>query len=219
MARFDVEQMRRRLIDGIGKARDAVGRVGPRTRIGLLAAGGLTVAGLALAGIAGGGSSAPGDDGQRIRIEIVQPEEPMLISGPVMEVGVLVDAFDPAALPPARASADMPVEDFGDAKGTEADRPPDSVLRRLSSAMRQALPHSDTPPAAPRIRRDDRSYGFDQPGPDWRAEREARRAQRDRIEAERDMRRQMEAERRASRDMRQRMDGPWETDPGAPLAD
>lgn len=211
------------LREQVGRWRAAVGRMGPRGRaaaVGVAGLAGLMGLVLGVAAVAGGRGAGAADDGSRIRIEIVQPEEPVLIAGPVIEVGRLVDAFDPTDLPPpVPAAVEESAEDWGEASPVEADRAPGGMLRRLSSAMRQALPRSEAPPAAARIRRDDRSYGFDQPGPDWRAEREARRAQRDRIEAERDMRRQIEADRRSSRDMRQRMDDPWETDPGAPRAD
>ncbi len=159
------------------------------------AAGGVVVVGLAVAGLAGAASGGRviAEEGERLTIEVVQPVEPVFTSGPVMEVGTLVDSFDPAAIPPPEASPDALHEDADYPQDEPKAR--DGFLRRFSSAIQQALPREERAPP-PRIRREDRSYGFDEPRPDWKAEREARRAQRDRIEAER----------RVEREARQSMD-------------
>lgn len=198
----------------VGKLRDLVeqARAFARSR-GLdwrhgAAAAGVVVVGLAVAGLAGAGSGgrAIAEEGQRLTIEVVQPVEPVFTAGPVMEVGTLVDTFDPASMPAPEPPPDAYPQDVD--YPLEEPKAREGFLRRFSSALQQALPREERAPPS-RIRREDRSYGFDEPRPDWAAEREARRAWRDRIEAER----------RAEREARQRMNepSPYDDVEGAPV--
>ena len=176
-----------RIVDAV---RDRASRLRLDWRHGA-AAGAVLLIGLGVLGLmrATGADAAPDiPDDQRIRIEVVQPVEPELIAGPVMEVGTLVDAFQPGDLPPPAA----PVREE-DAE--QADTPKEStpLLRRFTRIFGSSAPREDKP-APPEIRREDRAYGFDAPRPDWEAERDARRAWRERVEAE-----------RRDREMRQRM--------------
>lgn len=181
-----------RIVDAV---RDRVSRLRLDWRHGAAAGAvvllGLGVLGLGVLGLmraTGGDAVADIPTDQRIRIEVVQPVEPELIAGPVMEVGTLVDAFQPGDLPPATpAVSDEEVE--------PADTPKEStpLLRRFSRIFGSSAPRHEKP-APPEIRREDRAYGFDAPRPDWEAERDARRARRERVEAE-----------RRDREMRQRM--------------
>lgn len=196
------------------------------------ATGVVVLAGVALMGAANaalGEGPEPIDPSQRLKIEVVQPVEPVFTSGPVMEVGTLVDGFEPGMLRETAVVGPDPLN--LDPHFDEEAKGPGGFFRRFTSAIQQALPREERSPP-PRIRRDDRAYGFDEPRPDWQAEREARRAWRERIEAERRAEREMrdhyereryereryerdryerdryEAERRDRREMRQRMDEP-----------
>ena len=201
------------------------------------ATGVVVLAGVVLMGAANaalGDGPDPIDPSERLKIEVVQPVEPVFTSGPVMDVGTLVDGFEPGMLRQASVSGPDPL--LIDPNFDEEPKGGGGFFRRFTSAIQQALPREERSPP-PRIRRDDRAYGFDEPRPDWQAEREARRAWRERIEAERRAERAMrdryereryereryerdryerdryerdryEAERRDRRQMRQRMDEP-----------
>lgn len=171
-------------------ARDRLSRLRLDWRHGA-AAGAVGLMGLGVLGLmraAGADAAADIPDDQRIRIEVVQPVEPELIAGPVMEVGTLVDAFQPEDLP--QPVAEVPGEDVEPA---DAPKEPTPLLRPFTRIFGASAPREDKPPP-PDIRREERAYGFDAPRPAWEAERDARRAWRERIEAE-----------RRDREMRQRM--------------
>lgn len=203
------------------QARAFAGRHGLDWRHGAATVG-VLVAGTAIMGLSRGPSGETHsviDPDQRLKIEVVQPVEPVFTSGPVMEVGTLVDAFDPTMLREAAVTGpdSLALDPYADQRPMERE----GFFRRFSSAIQQALPHREERPP-PRIRREDRSYGFDGPRPDWQAEREARRAWRERIEAERrderemrdrDERERYEAARRERGEMRQRMGDPGPDDP------
>jgi len=77
------------------------------------AAGGVLLAGAAVVGLASAASGArpAAKAGERLQIEIVQPVEPVFAAGPTMEVGTLVDGFDPDLMPasePSEAAYDEP---------------------------------------------------------------------------------------------------------------
>lgn len=194
--------------------------------------GGVLLVGVAVMGLGravSGEGHAPIDPTERLKIEVVQPVEPVLTAGPVMEVGTLVDGFDPGMI--RLESPPGPDPYVAEPYVEEDRRGPSGFFRRFSDAIEQALPHRVERPPPPRIRREDRSYGFNEPRPDWEAEREARRAWRERIEAERRAEREMrdryederrdrrdardryEDDRRDRREMRQRMDEPPPYDP------
>lgn len=196
------------------------------------ATGAILLAGVAVTGLAravSGQGHATIDPTERLKIEVVQPVEPVLTAGPIMEVGTLVDGFDPGMI---RFDSPTGPDPYVAEPYVEEDRSgPSGFFRRFSSAIEQAMPRREERPPPPRIRREDRSYGFNEPRPDWEAEREARRAWRDRVEAERRAEREMrdryederqarrdardpyEDDRRDRREMRQRMDEPPPYDP------
>ena len=165
-----------------GEARGWAERRGLDWRHGVVA-GGVLAAGVVVAGLASAASGGRSvvDAGERMKIEIVQPVEPVFTAGPVMEVGTLVDGFDPS-LTPLTAPPDPMLEEDG--TGEDETKPASDLVRRFSSSLQKVSPREERSPP-PRIRREERAFGFDEPGPDRQAEREARRAWRDRIEAER----------------------------------
>ena len=161
-----------------GGARDWAARRGLDWRHGA-AAGGVLLAGGVVVGLAGAvsGGRPTADAGRRLQIEIVQPVEPVFTAGPTMEVGTLVDGFDPSLM----AAPEPPEAAYDDVDqiepGTKGEGGP---LRRLSSA----------------ISRENR----DEPRLDRRIEREAY----DRHETERreprELRRRMDASSRGGRE-------------------
>lgn len=140
---------------------------------GVLLAGGVVV-GL-MSAVSGGRPAAAA--GQRLQIEIVQPVEPVFTAGPTMEVGTLVDGFDPGLMS-APEPSETAYDDIGQVEPDARDEGGPS--RRLSSA----------------VRRDD----GDQTRPSRRPEREAY----DRHETERreprELRQRMDASSRGGRD-------------------
>lgn len=151
----------------------------------LAAAAAVAVIGVGVAGVRAVAfpGPEPARDSARIQIEVVDPVEPEINPGSVMDVGELVDGFEytPPARPVAEPVAYSPYDDdFGPSK------------RRPKSAVQDAWPVIHAPPQpearagerrAPRDDRADRWFGFDVPERDYRAEREARRARRDAREA------------------------------------
>ncbi|MDB5420891.1 MAG: hypothetical protein JWR59_838 [Brevundimonas sp.] len=167
----------------------------------------LAVGGFALAGR--GGAVADTADGPGLNIAVVAPVEPDIQPGDVMDVGVLNNGFDGRL--PERAQGvggddlyvEQPAYDEGDQGWRAEDRwapgaRPSQV--QTSNGQNYVRPGPDGAPysnAQPRQREtyDDRgqgrpmSFGFDRPQPDWRAEREARRAALDAREQARDQER------------------------------
>lgn len=123
---------------------------------------------------------------EKLRIQVVAPEEPEITPGSVMEVGHLVDGFRYTPPPPA------PVEDAAYAPYDELAEAPDPPKRGKPFADGEVIPPPqppEEPQAGWRDSRVGRWLGFDAPEPDYRAEREARRARRDdRAQQERDRR-------------------------------
>ncbi|WP_332640821.1 hypothetical protein [Brevundimonas sp.] len=128
---------------------------------------------------------APGD---ALKIEVVAPVEPEPVPGSVMEVGELVDGFryvpTRPAEPPLHDVAWSEDEDFA----PWAPPVQYAEVRRYNSAEAPA----PSEPEPPRRERDRRWFGFDNPLPDFGAERRARQARLDALEdqrrAERDAR-------------------------------
>lgn len=122
--------------------------------------------------------------GDALKIEVVAPVEPELVPGSVMEVGELVDGF---RYVPPRPAERAPIydlawnEDEDSAPYTPPARP--AGLRRYTSAENGAPPPSA--PEPPRRERERRWFGFDNPLPDFRAERRARQARLDALEDQR----------------------------------
>lgn len=139
----------------------------------------------------------PGPDavgpGEGLKIEVVAPVEPELVPGSVMEVGDLVDGFRYVA--PARAPR-APVYETAWSEGEDAapHAPPSrpAGVRRYGSDA--YAPPSE--PEPPRRERERRWFGFDNPLPDFGAERRARQARLDALEDQRRAYREDRADRR-----------------------
>jgi hypothetical protein len=172
----------------------------PRVRwliVGGVALVAVIVGGFSLAGHAGGDEDT--GDGPRLSIAVVPPVEKDVQPGDVMDVGRLNDGFDgkmPEAVEHTAADADLNVEQPAYVEDDAAWRRDDRRTDDRDDAYDRARPGPDD-----RNRTDDRmqrdayqdrpmSFGFDQPQPDWRAEREARRAALDARERERNAERQ-----------------------------
>lgn len=125
--------------------------------------------------------AAPVAPGDALKIEIVAPAEPPPAPGSVMEVGELVDGFryvppGPAARTPVHDLAGVEDEDFA----VSAPPPPVAGVRRYTTAEAEAPP--EPAPEPPRRERARRWFGFDNPLPDFGAERRARQARLDALE-------------------------------------
>lgn len=146
----------------------------------------IAVAGVAALGLMGlkyvtlpGPAPVAADEG--LRIEVVAPVEPELVAGSVMDVGELVDGFRyvaPARAPRAPVYETAWVEDE-DAPYAPPSRP--AGVRRYTSDAWAPPPE----PEPPRREREGRWFGFDNPLPDFRAERRARQARLDALEDQR----------------------------------
>lgn len=140
--------------------------------------------GLGAASMLKSGSHVTGEFGEGLKIAVVQPVEPKVQPGGVMDVGELTDGFTYV-----RAQMQPPVDSLDD--NSWDDLPPLPPLepepRRV--AYREArepavLYVPPQPPQPVRVQREERSFGFDAPRPDWRAEREARRARMEAMNAQ-----------------------------------
>jgi len=160
------------------QAEGLAARVRPRhlAVAAVVAAIGAGVAGLRAVPLPG---AEPILEDERIRVEVVDPIEPNIAPGSVMDVGDLVDGF--VFTPPPRPAAELAVrvsheEDF-------AYPAPRSVPREYAGeVIIQAPPQPESRAHEPRVSRDERAgrwFGFDAPERDYRAEREARRERRD----------------------------------------
>ena len=143
-------------------------------------AGGVAVLALTLGGFAltnRGSADAEATSGPALNIAVVPPVERDFQPGDVMDVGALNNGFD-GRMPEAVAApsdntdydAEQPayVEDDWRADEREAPRYDDRA-RYEEPAPRQDDRRDDYQPRP-------LAFGFDAPRPDWRAEREARRA-------------------------------------------
>ena len=160
-----------------------------RFRVRWAVAGGVAVAALALtAFVSHGGDARTTAGGPPLNIAVVPPVEREVQPGSVMDVGTLNDGFDGRMPESLRATevdlyAEQPayVEDERRAPYLQPDYarprtdpydagPYDPGMR--DPRMRDAAGHDPGRTYQGRPM----SFGFDQPQPDWRAEREARRA-------------------------------------------
>lgn len=144
-----------------------------------------------------------------LKIEVVAPVEPKPVPGSVMDVGELVDGFRyvpprPAERPPLYDAAWSEDENFAPWSPPPV-RP--AGVRRYSSAGEATAPYEPEPP---RRERERRWFGFDNPLPDFGAERRARQARLDALEDQR------RAERDARADSRRYYSAP---PPEAPAED
>lgn len=131
----------------------------------------------------------PISDTDRLRIELVQPVEPEIVPGAVMEVGELVDGFQglPRRRPVLIDAAWAPADDWDDGDWSS---PPPPDRRMYGSRVESSQPEGVS---EPRRRAGSGWFGFDEARRDFLAEREARRA---RLAAMERRARDHEAERR-----------------------
>lgn len=127
--------------------------------------------------------AAPVAPNDALKIEVVTPVEPKPVPGSVMEVGELVDGFRyvpprSAERPPLYDVAWVEVEDV--APYAPPSRP--ASVRRYASSDADVRPSQPEPP---RRERERRWFGFDNPLPDFGAERRARQARLDALEDQR----------------------------------
>ena len=199
------------------QARGLAARLRPRH---LAVAAAVAVIGVGVAGVRAVALPGPQPilDGARMQIEVVDPVEPEIMPGSVMDVGELVDGFEytPPPRPVAEPVAFAPYDD---------DFEPPKRRPKSAAYNEQPIIHAPPQPEAragdrrgPRDDRVDRWFGFDAPERDYRAEREARRARRDAREErarERDGRRDQDRYRdQDRREMRRHASGgpedPWD---------
>jgi len=125
----------------------------------------------------------PVASGDALKIELVAPVEPKLAPGSVMDVGELVDGFRYVRPAPTQHAAVYDVAWTGD-----EDFAPYTPPARSAGVRRYASSDADAPPPAepaPRRERERRWFGFDNPLPDFGAERRARQARLDALEDQR----------------------------------
>lgn len=139
----------------------------------------LTIAALALTGLGAAGwaawnstSAAHGDPqaGSTVAIEVVPPPEPDLRPGPILPVGELRDEYrhDPERLK-GPSPLDLPTE----SAWLEWYEPLPELTSIIVTVPLDPAPLSRR---APEMDRNDYSFGFDAPQPDYAAEREARQS-------------------------------------------
>jgi hypothetical protein len=115
-----------------------------------------------------------------MRVEVVAPAEPEVQPGSTMEVGQLVDGYSHVELPTAAEPADAYDADYQTAwvEPLPPLREPSPTVWRSDAV--------DEPTYRPgaEVTRSGGRYGFDEPGPDYAAERRARQERLDRIQAD-----------------------------------
>jgi hypothetical protein len=143
--------------------------------------------------------AAPVSADDAMKIEVVAPVEPKLVPGSVMDVGELVDGF--RYVPPRPAAAPLRDVAWSEDDDFAPYEPPvrRAEVRRYDSAGDAPAPAEAEPP---RRERDRLWLGFDNPLPDFGAERRARQARLDALEEQR------RAEREARLDRRRYDSGP-----------
>ncbi|CAN5370838.1 hypothetical protein BH10PSE1_BH10PSE1_29040 [soil metagenome] len=161
-----------------------------RFRVRWAVAAGVSVVALALTAFAVTSRDGPraSGDGPRLNIAVVAPVERDVQPGEVMDVGRLNDGFDgkmPERVEQTSADTDLYVEQpayVEDDQSWRADERRDD--RGYDRAARDSSDRADDRPRGEAYQGRPMSFGFDQPQPDWRAEREARRAALDARERE-----------------------------------
>ena len=121
------------------------------------------------------GEAAAQADGPRISIDVVAPREPVPVEGGVMTVGELTDGYEHH--PYVRSATYEPL--------------PDAWVEEEPLPMPEPRRWTSEPPVEPqasvvtvRAQGDPMKFGFDEPTPDYAAERRERQARMERIEAE-----------------------------------
>lgn len=116
----------------------------------------------------------------RMAVELVAPVEPTVEPGGTMEVGELVNGYDHVAIPPQAEPED--VYDAGYQTAWVEPLPPLPEPRATTWRSDGAVARPTQ--EAVEVTRSGGRFGFDEPGPDYAAERRARQARLDRIQAE-----------------------------------
>lgn len=140
-----------------------------------IAAGAVGILGIAALTLAPSGEAAARPDAPAVSIEVVAPREPTPVAGGVMEVGELTDGYQhrPSVQP------------------ATYDPLPDAWVEEEPLPMPEPRRWTSEPPVEPqaavvtvRAQGDPMKFGFDEPTPDYAAERRERKARMERIEAE-----------------------------------
>lgn len=134
--------------------------------------------------------------GEGLKIEVVAPVEPEIVEGSVMDVGELVDGF---RYTPPRAAPRAPVYE---AAWMEDEDAPAYAPSYGNAEVRRYASSPDAPRREPEPPRRERWFGFDNPLPDFRAERRAREARLEALEAQRRAEFEQRARRRWSSEPR-----------------
>jgi hypothetical protein len=111
-------------------------------------------------------------DGERLRIEVVQPIEPDIVPGTRMDVGELVEGFQ-GVPPPAPSVTDRAI---AYAASWVEDLPPLPPPPRRRPVVEEAAVRPEVAENPRPDRAEGRWFGFDAPRRDYQAERAARRA-------------------------------------------
>ena len=153
---------------------------------------------------------APVAAGEGLKIEVVAPVEPELVPGSVMEVGELVDGFHYVRPAPAERGPAYDVAWAEDEAAPVEPRRRETAVRRYASsdAGPGQLPEPETLGERGR-----RWFGFDEPRPDYAAERRARQARMEALEDQRradfERRRRYRSDPAVERPVDEATDGPY----------
>jgi hypothetical protein len=129
--------------------------------------------------------------GPELQIALAAAPEPVIEDGPIMGVGELTDGFDREALNRTAQGLDEAESFWAEAVDEVADRlwaePPPRAYTPPVYEEEDVLPEPRQP-VREEARRERRwsSFGYDEPRPDWAAERRARREEQEARQAERD---------------------------------
>ena len=156
----------------------------------------------------------PGPDpvaaGEGLKIEVVAPVEPDLVPGSVMEVGELIDGFRYVRPAPAERRPDYDAVWVEEAPAPIEPRQREAGVRRYTStdAEPRRVPEPETLGGRGR-----RWFGFDNPPPDYAAERRVRQARMEAVEAQRraefETRRRYRSDPAVERPVNEATEGPY----------
>lgn len=153
---------------------------------------------------------APVAEGAGLKIEVVAPVEPTLVPGSVMEVGELIDGFRYVRPAPAQRVPAYDVAWAEDEAAPVESRQRESGVRRYASS--DAGPPQGREPET-LGERGRRWFGFDEPRPDYAAERRARQGRMEALEDQRradfERRRRYRSDPAVERPVDEATDGPY----------
>jgi hypothetical protein len=115
----------------------------------------------------------------RMAVEVVSPVEPTVEPGGTMEVGDLVNGYTHVAIAPAE-----PADAYDAEYETAWVEPLPPLPEPRAVTWRSDGAGTGPTQEAVEVTRSGGAFGFDTPGPDYAAERRARQARLDRIQAE-----------------------------------